>query len=477
MSGGWWRATTTPTTSSRRRRCSRLSNGFLGIRASFEEGQPAYHPATLLNGFHETWPIVYPESAYGFATAGQTILPVPDGTTIRLLVDEDPITCETTEIRSFSRSLDMRLAALDRAVEYQLADGRRLLVQTRRFVSLAQRHMACIRYEVTALDVPVHLVISSELATRGREPEVAAHDPRRSRALDGEVLSPEVERVDGTRVIRTYRTSGSGLAVAAGIDHDFDGSSMTHVRSGLDGDRALVVFEVDAPAGQPLVLTKWLAYHYGYEDPTALAELSELTLRRARATGYAAAFAEHERETAEFWERSEVAVDGPVAAQQALHFVLFTLLQASLRSEGHGVPAKGLTGTGYEGHYFWDTEAYVLPFLTHTSPAVARSLLMHRVRMLPDARRRARGSRLRRCPLSVAHDQRPRGVRLLRRRHRAVPHRRRHRLRAGPVRAGDRRRRAAVPTRRGDCSSRPRGCGPGSASSPNATTVDSSSTR
>jgi alpha,alpha-trehalose phosphorylase len=366
-----------------------LSNGFLGIRASFEEGQPAYHPTTLLNGFHETWPIVYPESAYGFATAGQTILPVPDGTTIRLLVDEDPITCEATEIRSFSRSLDMRHAALDRAVEYQLADGRRLLVQTRRFVSLAQRHMACIRYEVTALDVPVHLVISSELATPRRVPEVAAHDPRRSRALDGEVLSPEVERVEGTRVIRTYRTSESGLAVAAGIDHDFDGSSMTHVRSGFDGDRALVVFEVDAPAGQPVVLTKWLAYHYDQEDATTLAELAELTLRRARATGYAAAFAEHERDAAEFWERSEVAVDGPVAAQQALHYVLFSLLQASLRSEGHGVPAKGLTGTGYEGHYFWDTEAYVLPFLTHTSPAVARSLLMHRVRMLPDARRRA----------------------------------------------------------------------------------------
>ena len=101
-----------------------LSNGFLGIRASFEEGEPSYHPATLLNGFHETWPIVYPESAYGFATAGQTILPVPDGTTIRLLVDEDPITCETTEVRSFLRSLDMQKAALDRAIEYQLADGR-----------------------------------------------------------------------------------------------------------------------------------------------------------------------------------------------------------------------------------------------------------------------------------------------------------------------------------------------------------------
>jgi alpha,alpha-trehalose phosphorylase len=366
-----------------------LSNGFLGIRASFEEGEPSYHPATLLNGFHETWPIVYPESAYGFATAGQTILPVPDGTTIRLLVDEDPVTCETTEVRSFSRSLDMQKAALDRAIEYQLADGRRLRVETKRFVSLAQRHMACIRYEVTALNEPVHLIISSELATARRMPEVVAHDPRRSRELDGDVLTPEVERVDGTRVLRTYRTSGSGLAVAAGIDHDFDGSSMTHVRSGLDGDRAHVVFEIDAPADQTVVLTKWLAYHYGEDDAATLADLAALTLRRARATGYTAAVAEHEREAAEFWERSEIAVDGALAAHQALHFTLFSLLQASWRSEGHGVPAKGLTGTGYEGHYFWDTEAYVLPFLTHTSPAVARSLLMHRVRMLPDARRRA----------------------------------------------------------------------------------------
>jgi len=82
--------------------------------------------------------------------------------------------------------------------------------------------------------------------------------------------------------------------------------------------------------------------------------------------------------------------DGRAGSQQALHFSLFTIMQATLRGEGHGVPAKGLTGTGYEGHYFWDTEAYVLPFLIHTSPQIARSLLMHRVRMLPDARRRAR---------------------------------------------------------------------------------------
>jgi alpha,alpha-trehalose phosphorylase len=121
-----------------------------------------------------------------------------------------------------------------------------------------------------------------------------------------------------------------------------------------------------------------------------LANRAGLSLHRARTRGYAGALAEHQRLVSESWARSEVVWEGGPAGQQALHFSLFTILQAARRSEGHGVPAKGLTGTGYEGHYFWDTEAYVLPFLIHTSPDVARSLLMHRVRMLPDARRRAR---------------------------------------------------------------------------------------
>ena len=366
-----------------------LSNGFLGIRGSFEEGKPAYRPATLLNGFHETWPIAYPETAHGFATTGQTIVPVPDGTTIRLLVDEDPVTCETTEVRAFERTLDMQRGAVDRSVVYQLADGRRFRVDTTRFVSLAQRHMACIRYEVTALDAPGRLVISSELRTPDGAAEGSALDPRRSRALAGEVLQPGAERAEGVRVIRSYRTARSGLAVAAGMDHEFDGKSITHVGSNLDPARAHVVFEADAALGRTVTLTKWLAYHYGAEDSAELADRAEFTLRRARTTGYAGALASHERCVKDFWQRSEVVWDGAPAAQQALHFNLFTILQASLRSEGHGVPAKGLTGTGYEGHYFWDTEAYVLPFLIHTSPDIARALLMHRVRMLPGARRRA----------------------------------------------------------------------------------------
>ncbi|GIG20672.1 hypothetical protein Cch01nite_13960 [Cellulomonas chitinilytica] len=367
-----------------------LSNGYLGIRGSFEEGTPSLTPDTLLNGFHETWPIVYPETAFGFATTGQTILPVPDGTTVRLLVDDTPVTAETAEIEEFERVLDMRRGVLTRTVVYELRDGRRFRVRTERVVSLARRHLACLRYEVTALDAPARVLLVSELVTPRTAPpeEVAAADPRQSRSLAHGTLQPDVEQVDDLRVVRTYRTRSSGLAVAAGVDHDLD-EGVTHVRTTTDESRAHVVLELDAQVGVPVGLTKWLAYHYGAEDCGELADRSGLTLHQARASGRDVVVAEHEAQVAEFWDRSEVVWEGATAAQQALHLSQFALLQASWRSEGHGVPSKGLTGTGYEGHYFWDTEAYLLPFLIHTSPTIARSLLMHRVRMLPDARRRA----------------------------------------------------------------------------------------
>ena len=366
-----------------------LSNGYLGIRGSFEEGTPSSHPATLLNGFHETWPIVYPEPAFGFATTGQTILPVPDGTTIRLLVDDEPITCETTMIDDFERALDMRRGVLTRTVVYRLRDGRRVRVHTERCVSLARRHLAYLRYEITALDTAGRFVLLSELVNPPTGPgEEVVLDPRRSRTLHG-VLQPDKDDVHDLRVVRTYRAPGSGLTVAAGMDHDLDVPGVTHLRTTVDAARAHVALDVEAQAGIPVGVTKWLAYHYGTEEGTELADRATLTLHEARASGRDLVTAEHEREVDEFWRHGELVWEGASTAQQTLHVSQFALLQATWRTDGLGMPSKGMTGTGYEGHYFWDTEAYVLPFLIHTAPDVARSLLMYRIRMLPEARRRA----------------------------------------------------------------------------------------
>src|SRR5262245_26147622 len=376
-----------------------VSNGFIGIRGTHEEGEPAYRPATLLNGFHETWPIVYPEAAYGLATTGQTVVPVPDGTSIRLLVDEDPVNLATTEVREYERTLNMADGTLSRSVTYQLPGGQRIKIDSSRFVSLTHRHLACVRYDLTVLNgfdspadagAPTDLVLASEMVTNPPIITDPDADPRRTRTLAEDALQPDGERVDGVRVTRMYRTAGSGQAVAAAMDHTFDPGAMTHLRTRVDEHRAYVVFAVRAAPGQTVTLTKWLAYHYGAVDGEVLATRAAVTLFRAINAGYPAALEEHEKEVAAFWANSDLEWRGSQSAQQALRFSLFSLLQGTARSEGHGVPSKGQTGTGYEGHYFWDTETYVLPFLIHTHPSVARGLLMHRINALPAARRRAR---------------------------------------------------------------------------------------
>jgi alpha,alpha-trehalose phosphorylase len=93
----------------------------------------------------------------------------------------------------------------------------------------------------------------------------------------------------------------------------------------------------------------------------------------------------------DFWRRSDVEVSGAhPKGQQLIHWNLFQIIQASGRAEGAGIPAKGLTGQGYEGHYFWDTEIYVFPFLIYTAPRIARNLLRFRYSLLDKARQRAR---------------------------------------------------------------------------------------
>jgi alpha,alpha-trehalose phosphorylase len=138
-------------------------------------------------------------------------------------------------------------------------------------------------------------------------------------------------------------------------------------------------------------MVKFLAYHHENAEPCPeLCFRVDETLDRATAQGIKRVLAGQRAFLDDFWSRSDVITEGAPLLQQAVRFNLFQLLQASARSEGYGIPAKGLTGRGYEGHYFWDTEIYVLPFLSYTAPQVAKNLLRHRYAMLDKARERAR---------------------------------------------------------------------------------------
>ena len=151
-----------------------------------------------------------------------------------------------------------------------------------------------------------------------------------------------------------------------------------------------MVYRVDAKPGVPIKITKVASYHTSRGVPVReLVDRCRRTLDRTAEQGVEQQFADQRAWLDGYWERSDVEVVGQPAVQQAVRWNLFQLAQATARAEQSGVPAKGVTGSGYGGHYFWDTEIYVLPFLSYTSPKMARSALRFRYNMLDAARRRA----------------------------------------------------------------------------------------
>ena len=365
-----------------------VGNGYLGIRGTPEEGGPAHDAGAILNGFHETWPIVYPEDAYGLARTGQTIVSATDGSIIRLSVDGEPFDLATARVLRCERALDMRTGVLRREVEFETARGGRMLVRSRRLASLEDRHLAAFDYEVVALDAAVRIDIVSELVTHGGGE--SSDDPRRGKGFAEKVLEPIAAHAVDRRALLHLATRTSGLEMACGMDHDIEAPAPVTVETSALGDGARVAVHAELGAGEALRLRKYVAYHWGPEAaPGELLFHTDRTLDRARRAGYARIERAHAHRVADFWRRSDVRLVGAPDLQLAVRFNLFQLLQATARGEGLGVPAKGVTGHGYEGHYFWDTEVYVLPFLIHTNPEWARQALDFRVGMLGAARRRA----------------------------------------------------------------------------------------
>lgn len=367
-----------------------VANGYLGVRGSLEEGLPSHEHGTFINGFHETWPIAHPEEAYGLASVGQTIAGLPDATAITLYVDDEPMLLSRGRLLAHERRLDLRTGVLERELEWESPSGMHLRVRSERLVSFVHRHLAAFRFEVTVMAGAGRLVLSSRLVNRQGETTRHELDPRRAASLVTAVEPVHWEAVDG-RLILSCRTRNSGMAAVCGAQHVVDASSQLQSTFRAAPDEVAADYAIEAKPGSTLRLDKFAAYHASAEAPLAdLAGRVDRTLQRAMREGFDNLLAGQRQRLDEFWERADVRIEGDAAIQQAVRWNLFQLAQATLRADGQGVPAKGLTGRGYEGHYFWDTEVYLLPFLIHTYPQIARDLLRFRHSMLDAARRKAR---------------------------------------------------------------------------------------
>ncbi|AJF07807.1 glycoside hydrolase family 65 protein [Geoalkalibacter subterraneus] len=376
-----------------------VGNGYLGFRGNFEEGRPTVQNGTFINGFHETWPIVYGETAFGFAQTGQTMLNVPDAKVVKLYVDDEPFYLPTAMLQIYERTLDMQSGTLDREVLWETPSGKRVLIESRRLVSLSQRHLAAISFQVTVLNDHAPVVICSEIV--GDQPNQSGDkDPRQSKGFIHNPWITEDHYGRKNRLMLSHRVKNSGMVLACGADHHIETECEYSRSSSCDGVYGKVEFSVDARMGKPIQIFKYVAYHTsrGGASPQELCERCERTLDRALKLGFSSLVKEQRTFLDDFWQRADIEIEGDPEKntrsagemQQALRWNLFQILQACARAEGTGIPAKGLTGQTYEGHYFWDTEIYVLPFLTYTTPRIARNLLRFRHSMLDRARKRAR---------------------------------------------------------------------------------------
>ena len=365
-----------------------LSNGHVGLRGNLDEGEPFGVPGTYLNGVYELRPLPYAEAGYGYPESGQTVINVTNGKLLRLLVDDEPFDVRYGELRSHERTLDLRAGTLTREVEWVSPAGQEVRVTSVRLVSLTQRAVAAISYTVEAVGGPARVVVQSELVANESVP-IRRGDPRVAAAIDAPLASEDHSAI-GRRVILVHSTRASHIGVAAGMDHAIDGPDPLDVESESFPDVGRVSSTTVLQPGERLRIVKFVAYGWsGLRSVPALRDQVAAALLAARQSGWDGLVAEQRQFLDDFWARADVEVDGDADVQQAVRFALFHVLQAGARAEQRAIPAKGLTGPGYDGHSFWDTEVFVLPVLTYAVPHAVADALAWRQATLPRARERA----------------------------------------------------------------------------------------
>jgi alpha,alpha-trehalose phosphorylase len=368
-----------------------LGNGYVGLRGSHEEGYTGPAATSLdgsyLNGFYESEPIVYPEAAFGLARTNQFMLNVPNAKGISLSLGGEQFDLLAGTLSDYRRSLDFRTGVLVRSLEWTAPSGKRLAIRSRRVVCFVHKHVFAIEYEVTPLNFsgPLRLVSSVDGAVSNQQ---AGDDPRVGSAVSGPALQlVSVEQQGGFSAI-TQRTHNSGFTLVSAIDSSVAGSDGAAWR---DGQVAGQAFDIEAVEARPVKLTKFGAYFSSRDYPAdQLIDLAREALAQAKEAGFDALCAQQQEYLADFWAEADVEIDGDEALQQGIRFNQFHLLQSVGRDGKTNIAAKGVTGEGYEGHYFWDTEIYIFPFFLYSKPEIAKKLLEYRHAGLAKARERAR---------------------------------------------------------------------------------------
>ncbi len=361
-----------------------IGNGHLGIRGAHWAAEDAELPGSFINGFHETWEIKHAENAYGFARTGQRILYVPDANNFTVTIDGETLSLAESGVLDYRRSLDFATGVYECRITWQCRSGATVTTTERRAVGYATRGALGITLEVTA-DQDVSADVSSTVINRQDQPveDHSEHDPRRAGRHAGRVLLPlRLDGADGSLRL-CWEAAESQQRLGMAVDHS-TAAAIQPFSTTVEEDKSTVRYVLVVGPEAPFMLSKSVSYAVG-QTVDDLVEAAEAGLRTAPEI-----FAESAAHFRDYWTTSDIVLAGQPELQQAIRWNLLQLVQATGRADVAGIPAKGVSGAGYDGHYFWDQEVYLLPYLTYTNPDNARQVLESRHRMLPEAQIRAK---------------------------------------------------------------------------------------
>ena len=372
-----------------------LGNGYIGIRGSFEEGLNRNTSRSIdgiyLNGFYESVPIPHAERGYGYAQNTQTMLNVTDSKIIELYLEEERFNAESGTLLHYKRTLDMKEGCQTREMVWKSSQGREVQITIKRLVPFLHRHLIAFQYQVKPLNFSGKITICSSLNGDVDNHTHEEYDPRFSASLGDLCLSVSSIKSKDTRAVMVQETKRSKLTLACAMENHLLDVKTRTVDTEQSKKTVSTRFQFNAMEKKEVTMVKYVSYYTSRDYPAKdLSDLAEQLLIKAKMIGFKALLDEQRQYCERYWDTVGVSIDGDPAAEQGLRFNLFHLLQGAGCSGQTGIAAKGLTSEGYDGHYFWDTEIYMLPFFTSARPEEARKLLEFRYSILEHARRRAR---------------------------------------------------------------------------------------
>ena len=375
-----------------------LSNGYIGTRGTFEEAYPFDVDTGLegnfVNGFYESNEIRYGEANFGSPLLSQSLLNLPNLKEIHVILDGEEFTMEQGEVKEYARTLHMKDGILERKLTWTASSGKMTEIHIFRLVSFARKNIMAIRYQVR----PVNYAGTVEFVSK-MQADVENHTRKTNPIVDygpfGRRLDPDKVKAENDISYYEGTTKGSHLTVACGSVHELwcDGQTVTDVNWMAEAGEMDTVSRVSLSAkeGECVTLDKFICYSTSLDmEKEKLEAFVQDELAAAKSEGYEKLKEQQKSYMQDFWKTADVEIKGNEELQQGLHFNLFHIIQSAGRDGKTGMGAKGLSGEGYEGHYFWDTEMYVLPVLIYTEPEVAKKLLDYRYGTLDQARERAR---------------------------------------------------------------------------------------